>query len=179
MSHLSPDEPGGAFDSYCEDPPVLVLAEPNAGDRSSSGARFEKQLAHSREAPGHARRSISGWLASELSEYELDTMRLLTTELITNAVLHGEGEIILKAHLHDGRALVEVLDQGNGFESTVLRRCPGDPPGLGLTIVDTEATRWGIQNPPTRVWFELELTTSGIATNTKHSATAPMRDQRP
>lgn len=176
MSHLSPDEPGGAFDSYCAGSPLFVLAEPNAGDRSISSARFEKQLAHGRDAPAQARRSISGWLAPALSEYELETMRLLATELVTNAVVHGEGEIILKAHLHDGRALVEVLDQGNGFETTALRRCTGDTTGLGLTIVDTEATRWGIQDSPTRVWFELELITSDSATNTKHSTTASIRD---
>ncbi len=177
MSHLSADQLGEAFDRYCDGPPLSVAGELKAGDRSGSHASFENQLTRGRNAPAHARRSISAWLAPALNQHELDTMRLLATELVTNAVLHGEGEIILKAHLNDGRALVEVLDQGNGFQETVPRRRTSDPPRLGLTVVDAESSRWGIQQQPTRVWFELELA-PGIGTITNHPGTPLVGDRR-
>ena len=162
MRDPSLDERAEAFDNFCADPPLFVLVEHDAGNQHSPHGRFEQQLHNRHEAPTLARSSLTQWLDSTLERHELDTARLLTTELVTNAVLHGDGEIILKAHLNDHRLLVEVVDHGHGFGNTVLRRRSGDPPGLGLTIVDTEATRWGIQARPTQVWFELGLVPESV-----------------
>jgi len=177
MSHRSAHQLVEAFDRYCDDPPLSAAGELKAGHQPVSRASFENQLARGRHAPARARRLISAWLAPEVSQYELDTLRLLASELVTNAVVHGEGEIILKAHLDDDRALLEVLDQGNGFRETVPCRRTGDPPRLGLIVVDAGASRWGIHQPPTRVWFELELA-PGIGTITNHPGTTPAGDRR-
>ncbi len=70
--------------------------------------------------------------------------------------MHGRGEITLRAHLDEDRLLVEVIDEGGGFERTVLNSDFDSIGGRGLAIVDAEASRWGIHEGTTHVWFELE-----------------------
>ena len=119
-------------------------------------AQFEKELQPNRAAPGIARRSLVDWLGSALAPAELDDATLLTSELVSNAVLHGRGKIVLRAQLDDDRVLVEVIDEGKGFEREVRRQEFDDLHGRGLAIVDAQASRWGIHEGMTHVWFELE-----------------------
>lgn len=93
-----------------------------------------------------------------LADGTLATATLLVSELVTNAVTHGRGRITLKAQLSDRNLLVEVLDEGGGFERELRARdlqSPG-PGGWGLRIVDTESSRWGVRRDRSHVWFELE-----------------------
>lgn len=117
---------------------------------------FEKELSRVPEAPGIARRELSRWYGDSLRLDELDTAKLLATELVTNAVLHGHGRIVLRAQLNDDRLLVEVVDEGAGFEHEVRHLEFDELHGRGLAIVDSESSRWGIHEGTTHVWFELE-----------------------
>ena len=119
-------------------------------------ARFEKELQRNREAPRIARRSLVDWIGSALAPEGLDDAKLLTSELVSNAVLHGRGKIVLRAQLDDDSVLVEVIDEGKGFERGVRRQEFDDLHGRGLAIVDAQASRWGIHEGTTHVWFELE-----------------------
>ena len=121
-----------------------------------SKRQFAQQLPRSPQAPGIARRSVVGWFGRSLDNLELDTARLLTSELVANAVVHGQGAITLRGHLDSDRVLVEVVDEGNGFAREVRQHEFGDLHGRGLAIVDAEASRWGIHEGTTHVWFELE-----------------------
>jgi anti-sigma regulatory factor (Ser/Thr protein kinase) len=117
---------------------------------------FETQLPRAPEAPARARLQLEEWFAPELEDAGLRTAKLLASELVTNAVLHGEGSIILRAALDADRLLVEVIDQGAGFERVVDEHDFEKVGGWGLRIVDTEASRWGVHEGTTHVWFELE-----------------------
>ncbi len=119
-------------------------------------AVFEVQLPRAPEAPGCARRQLEEWFAAEVEAARLGTAKLLASELVTNAVLHGEGVITLRAALEDDRLLVEVIDEGTGFERVVDEQNFEKVGGWGLRIVDTEASRWGLHEGTTHVWFELE-----------------------
>lgn len=125
-------------------------------DHLGVSTAFERELPRSPEAPGLARRSLSGWYLAELEHGELHTAKLLASELVTNAVLHGRGRIMLKADLDDDRLLVEVTDEGPGFEHELRPRRFEELRGRGLAIVDAESSRWGLHNGSTHVWFELE-----------------------
>jgi anti-sigma regulatory factor (Ser/Thr protein kinase) len=70
-------------------------------------------------AAARARQLVADLLAAELSRAELDRARLLVSELVTNAVVHGQGVITLKACLDEDRLLVEVIDEGSGFELAI------------------------------------------------------------
>ncbi|HET7046707.1 MAG TPA: ATP-binding protein [Solirubrobacteraceae bacterium] len=107
-------------------------------------------------APRIARRTLNEWFATSLADDGLDTAKLLVSELVTNALLHGQGTITLRPHLDDDRLLIEVMDEGPGFERTVRDADFEMNGGLGLGLVDSESNRWGVQEGTTHVWFELD-----------------------
>jgi anti-sigma regulatory factor (Ser/Thr protein kinase) len=84
--------------------------------------------------------------------------KLLTSELVTNAVLHGRGRIMLSARLEEQRLLVEVADEGSGFDYVAGQRSVDHLRGRGLAIVAAESARWGIDDGTAQVWFELAVT---------------------
>jgi anti-sigma regulatory factor (Ser/Thr protein kinase) len=121
-----------------------------------TGTQFELDLPRGRHAPSTARRSLEKWLLSVLEGEEMEDVKLIASELVTNAVQHGHGQIVLRAHVDDDRVLVEVIDDGHGFEH-VVRHVPFERlTGRGLAIVDDLASRWGVHEGTTHVWFEVE-----------------------
>lgn len=115
------------------------------------------ELPRAPEAPGIARQQLARSFGAALEADQLQTVRLLTSELVTNALLHGAGNITLLASLHDHLLHVEVIDEGEGLDRTApARRGPDYVGGYGLRIVDSEASRWGVRHGTTHVWFELE-----------------------
>jgi anti-sigma regulatory factor (Ser/Thr protein kinase) len=117
---------------------------------------LEVELPRDPHAPARARRLIAQLAASVLDRDELDRATLVVSELVTNAVLHGRGVISMRANLDRDRLLVEVIDQGSGFERVVRERSFEDLDGRGLDIVDAETSRWGLYEGTTHVWFEIE-----------------------
>ena len=114
------------------------------------------ELSRDSSAPARAREWLAELFRSELDPEELSRATLIVSELVTNAVVHGRGKITLIGEFDEDRLLVEVVDEGHGFER-ILRQLDFDAVGgWGLGIVDAEASRWGIHEGTTHVWFELE-----------------------
>jgi anti-sigma regulatory factor (Ser/Thr protein kinase) len=116
------------------------------------------QLPHGPTAPAAARDAVDVALAGRLEQDRLDELRLLVSELVTNAVRHGldrQGAVELSLRLA-GRCLrVEVADGGDGFTPPTGEHDPADPGGWGLVVVDELVDRWGVEAAGgTRVWFE-------------------------
>ena len=94
-----------------------------------------------------------------LGEFEgdLDTVLLLVSELVTNAVLHTSSVVRLKVRLGAGTLRVSVDD--NCHEGPVRRTAGLDAVGgRGIALIDTLASRWGVDPHPGNgktVWFEL------------------------
>ena len=103
-----------------------------------------------------ARRVVADLCETELDADELDRARLLVSELVTNAVLHGQGAITLRVGLDADRRLIEVIDEGSGFERVFRQNGVDQLGGWGLSIVDAGASRWGVHEGTTHVWFEIE-----------------------
>ncbi len=106
-------------------------------------------------ASGAARRA----LVKQGLDPDLDhTVCLLTSELVTNSIRHAgmreEDRIILAARLTADWVRVEVRDSGRGFDPDVRHGASG----FGLRMVDTLASRWGVDadGGGTRVWFEVD-----------------------
>ena len=78
------------------------------------------------------------------------------SELTTNALLHGAGQITLRARLDEDRLLVELVDEGSGFERDLRQHDFSRVGGWGLELVECAASRWGVHEGTTHVWFELE-----------------------
>jgi anti-sigma regulatory factor (Ser/Thr protein kinase) len=120
----------------------------------------------SRRAPAVARatlRSFEGRLGPQGA-----TVGLLVSELVANAVRHGEagerGVIELKVTLTPDRIRVDVVDQGRGFTPPGERHRPSEHGGYGLMITARLSSRWGVrEGAPTRVWFEIDRASTAPA----------------
>jgi anti-sigma regulatory factor (Ser/Thr protein kinase) len=132
-----------------------------------SNARIETQLPRDLRASSHARRLLDEHYRAALDSRELDTAKLLTTELVNNAVLHGRGKITLRSALDEDRLLIEVIDEGSGFERVLGQRDFNTVGGLGLYVVEAAASRWGVHEGTTHVWFELERPGPRIGVDSK------------
>ena len=81
---------------------------------------------------------------------------LLTSELVTNGVIHAHTDLDLRAKFANDSLRVEVVDHGGG--RPVRGHAARDAErGRGLTVVSELATRWGVVMRPDwkSVWFEL------------------------
>jgi anti-sigma regulatory factor (Ser/Thr protein kinase) len=119
---------------------------------------LEVELPRATAAPRLARRALRRLCADRIERDLLAEAELLVSELTSNAIFHGRGNIItLRARLDQDRLLVEVIDQGSGFERDLRRSDFERVGGWGLDIVEEIASRWGVHEGTTHVWFELEL----------------------
>jgi anti-sigma regulatory factor (Ser/Thr protein kinase) len=127
-----------------------------AGDSAQNAVNLH--LDGGPEAAAHARRALSR-LRGDLDAPVLETMRLLVTELIANAVKHARADAVgLKVVVGRTAVLVEVSDEGPGFEPINRIEGQDEASGWGLFLVDRLANRWGVArgDEATRVWFELK-----------------------
>jgi len=91
-----------------------------------------------------------------LDEDLTDTAVLLTSELVTNAIVHGRSEARLRVHATPGGVRVEVGDDND--RAPVLQPRDDDAlTGRGLSLLELTATTWGVQEAPVGkvVWFSL------------------------
>ena len=122
--------------------------------------RLERRLTVTPEAAAEARHLLDG-LSDQLSANRLRDVRLLVSELVTNAVRHAdldEHDVInLVIEVADHALRVEVHDPGGGFVPTAPSPDPVRPSGWGLYLVAELADRWGVDSDDTTlVWFELD-----------------------
>ncbi|GHB19550.1 PAS domain S-box-containing protein [Streptomyces umbrinus] len=106
---------------------------------------------------GRAREYARGQLLSWDLEPLVDTAELLVSELVTNALRYGEGEIRLRLLL-DRTLVCEVWDAGL-VQPRRRRARDTDEGGRGLQLVGLLSDAWGSRRTPRgkTVWFELPL----------------------
>jgi anti-sigma regulatory factor (Ser/Thr protein kinase) len=110
------------------------------------------------EAAADARRAIAK-LRADLDPPLMETLRLLVTELVTNAVRHTDcAKLTLRVAIGRSAVLTEVADDGPVFNvGKVEKEAHEDHTGWGLFLVERLAESWGVKNDngQKRVWFEL------------------------
>jgi anti-sigma regulatory factor (Ser/Thr protein kinase) len=117
---------------------------------------FEAGLPRNAIAARLARGMLDDRFAAELDRPELDAGKLVATELVNNAMIHGQGRITMRADLDRDRLRVDVADEGSGF-ATRKRAVGFDKlAGLGLRIVAAASSRWGVLDGTAQVWFEVD-----------------------
>jgi signal transduction histidine kinase len=103
-----------------------------------------------------ARREVDR-LDGELHAEQLEMLRLLVSEVVSNSIRHAEGtrSVDVRVWLGHRSIRLEVEDRGPGFRPP--RAAPRASGGWGLVIVDRLARRWGVTSgPKTTVWLELD-----------------------
>ena len=142
--------------------PTRTLVVPSSSsDTSSSGSpkTFVFELSGGPEAGRAARRALLRQDGDDLPEPIRGDLLLLVSELVTNAVRHGEvgpdGSLRVEGVRSGPRVAVEVTDPGSGFDTVLPAR--SEPGGWGLVLVDRLADRWGVNRTAagTCVWFEM------------------------
>lgn len=122
--------------------------------------RAATQLPPARQSPGAARRFVAEILKRWQFDSAIESAQLLTSELVTNAVLHAGTEVQIVLEAYDHTVHVEVIDLTK--RPPVARYTPYDDlqTGRGLTLLDSVASAWGV-NPLDRgksVWFDIDAT---------------------
>jgi anti-sigma regulatory factor (Ser/Thr protein kinase) len=123
------------------------------GDRR----RLELTLSPDPSSVAEARGRLLDAIGPSLPSAQEDTLRLLVSEVVTNAVRHGDGEAPVEVNaIWNSEVRVEVVDHGTGFCPQPRTADSDRPGGFGLYLVGTLASRWGVEsNDGTHVWFVL------------------------
>lgn len=135
----------------------------NAAHRSGPAGPAVLSLPAELQSVRAARQFVQARCAAlRLTPERCDDALLLTSELVTNAVLHGRSEVCVEIEgevdADGGVVRISVLDENSRRPAQV----PQDPDALdgrGLALVHAIADRWGVEERPMgkAVWFELAL----------------------
>ncbi|MFD9126894.1 SpoIIE family protein phosphatase [Kitasatospora sp. NPDC059571] len=131
---------------------IMAHAQPVGGDRIAT-LTLEGDKAMVRHARRFTRRTLADWGLAGTA----DLVELLTSELITNALVHAGAPVRLRL-FRNQLLTVEVSDR-DSREPRLRRAHAEDEGGRGMHLVNELAHRWGVRNTGDGkvVWFELEL----------------------
>jgi anti-sigma regulatory factor (Ser/Thr protein kinase) len=106
-------------------------------------------------AAAEARRGVVSCFGELLGADKLDDLLLVVSELVTNAVLHGRGDVDIRMTCDADVVYGAVTDEGHGFDGRARKPDPRRIGGHGLHIVGRVADQWGLAEGTTSVWFEM------------------------
>jgi anti-sigma regulatory factor (Ser/Thr protein kinase) len=127
-------------------------------DKPRATHQISVELANAAKSVPLARSVVIEFLRRNGSDGVEDVASLLTSELVTNAVVHGATAVGLRATLSDHRLRVEATDSSPKLP--VIRRAGASATdGRGLVVLASLATEWGYEMRPAgkAVWFELAI----------------------
>jgi anti-sigma regulatory factor (Ser/Thr protein kinase) len=90
-----------------------------------------------------AREFVADALEGEGFSGDVDTILLLVSELVTNAVRHAATPFEIVVEVNGDSVRVEVIDGDGDHPPLVRHPGPEDTNGRGLLIVDQLAKGWG------------------------------------
>ena len=133
--------PRGGDDSSVTTPPLEMVAE----SVLTSVARL--------------RHFATDAVALHAPDVDCDVVALLVSEVATNALVHGDGNVRLRVVPQPRGVRVEILD---GSSTLPHRRAATlhDEGGRGIALVEAMATAWGseLTQDGKTVWFEVAAT---------------------
>jgi len=123
----------------------------------SATQRFPEDLS----SPRQARRFLDEVLERWECQPAIETLQVLISEIVTNAVLHGHSQPEVSVVMLTDSIRVEVSDDSDdlpvmGEAEEMATR------GRGLSMVASEASNWGVTRRPTggkTVWFDVPVFT--------------------
>jgi len=135
------------FASFCSLASAMGIAacvSPRADDAGGSRPSVVT-LPGTIESSRCAREHVTRFVAEQHLDGARDDLRIIVSELVANAVMHGRAPIALTLAQHDGTVRVEVTDGAADLDAVHLREI--DSPtvgGRGLRILSALADAWGI-----------------------------------
>ncbi|MET9504933.1 SpoIIE family protein phosphatase [Streptomyces sp. NPDC006259] len=150
-----------------------------------AAASFEPVGRSVATARAFVRDTLQGWGFADI----VDDAVVLTSELVTNAVVHAGTHADLQCLRHEDGVRIEVADRYPEREiplqgSLATMGSPDREGGRGLQLCAAIAARWGVDYTPTHktVWFQLDLPDRPVGTRTAGPALPahllPLADSR-
>ncbi|MFC9702440.1 SpoIIE family protein phosphatase [Streptomyces sp. NPDC056943] len=158
---------GPLADRREDDIAVLLLTRRPAGTVAEAPRRTLMTIAQAEpERIAEAREQLRQLLHDWKDEDQLDSAVLMVSEMVTNVLVHTDGDALLVAEVACGeesrRLRVEVSDQSDELPH---KRHPGEmaSSGRGLLLMEMLADEWGFdpRGEGKSIWFELNEPPSG------------------
>lgn len=117
---------------------------------------IETQLAPDPISARAARQLIEAALQRWGDDDSTEVATLLTTELVTNAIVHARTDFALRVTTHQDRLRIEVSDSSHD-PPRLIPIHEAQEHGRGLHLVDALSASWGVdwRADGKAVWFEL------------------------
>jgi anti-sigma regulatory factor (Ser/Thr protein kinase) len=103
-----------------------------------------------------ARQLVAAFLTTSRFGGDTDTVLLLVSELVTNAIRHARTPFELSVDVHGPEVTVSVLDHDRMHQPRLRQPAALDTSGRGLHLVQALAASWGtelVARDAKRVWF--------------------------
>jgi len=124
--------------------------------RRGEGDRLEASLPAGPGGPATARAALTRWLTGQVPGEVLADARLLASELVANSGglerVDEEATLRLAVELRDGALRVDLRAPSRPTAPRADLRCGG----FGLQVVEVLASRWGVDDDATHLWFEVD-----------------------
>ncbi|WP_336047444.1 ATP-binding SpoIIE family protein phosphatase [Streptomyces sp. CA2R101] len=160
---------GPLADRREDDIAVLLLCREAAGCGVGTGGLFAPQpirrtvLSVAQAEPeriAEARRQVRDVLHDWADPDQVDSAVLMVSEMVTNVLLHTDGEALLVAEITGERGARRIrVDVADSSDELPHRRCPGElaSSGRGLMLLELLAGSWGVdpRGDGKSTWFEL------------------------
>ena len=141
---------------HAEDDVVLLALEASPVGEPLPAA--QRVLPRTTATVGLARRVVTdACRAAGMPQDAIDTAVLLTSEAVTNAVVHGRGDVRLGVTATADRVRIEVGDDG-GHAPAPRPAGPDAVDGRGLHLIDALAGQWGVREERAgkTVWLQVD-----------------------
>jgi anti-sigma regulatory factor (Ser/Thr protein kinase) len=124
----------------------------------SASQRSSLELPPDPTSAGRARAFVTDMLALWDCDDVDEIAGLLTSEVVTNAIRHAGGELVVEVSLQADTLRVSTTDLDPLWPQPI-RASPHDSHGRGLLMVDSLARRWGVESRTAGkvVWFEVSV----------------------
>ncbi|MGX1880540.1 ATP-binding protein [Streptomyces sp. NPDC055287] len=135
-------------------------------DRDGALIQLRRRLGHADlTAVPEVRRALRELLRQRGGQSCTDVAELLTTELVTNALVHTEHDAEITATVAASRLRVEVRDFAARHPQLRVPIAHDGTHGRGLVLVQALSDAWGVraQGVGKVVWFELDMCGGGPA----------------
>jgi len=121
--------------------PEGIAPTPTPVSSGDGDVLAELEYSGGTETIREARDQVAELVAAMLTDEDVELVRLLTSELVSNGLRHGTGRVQVTVGTCEDRVSVAVRDEGPGG---VRLREPGveGPGGYGMHLVEAFATGW-------------------------------------